>query len=206
MIKSFLKKQILFLVIVFLYRFNRKLVIGKENLDKVDSFIVVSWHGKILGLMEFLKNKGYFALVSQSRDGDIIVGVAKKFGYNFFRGSSNRGGRSAMHNMNSFFSDRKSAKIIITPDGPTGPEHKAKPGAFLLSQKSGNPVVPIIVDVKKSWKFKNWHTFYLSRPFTKMKIVIGKPLYFDNSDSVEVGTKKIEESLNEIDRIASNHE
>jgi lysophospholipid acyltransferase (LPLAT)-like uncharacterized protein len=75
-----------------------------------------------------------------------------------------------------------------------------------LSQKSGNPVVPIIVDVKKSWKFKNWHTFYLSRPFTKMKIVIGKPLYFDNSDSVEVGTKKIEESLNEIDRIASKHE
>ena len=143
MIKSFLKKQILFLVIVFLYRFNRKLVIGKENLDKVDSFIVVSWHGKILGLMEFLKNKGYFALVSQSRDGDLIVDVAKKFGYNFFRGSSNRGGQSAMNNMNNFFSDRKSAKIIITPDGPTGPEHKAKPGAFLLSQKSGNPVVPV---------------------------------------------------------------
>jgi hypothetical protein len=39
-----------------------------------------------------------------------------------------------------------------------------------------------------------------------MKIVIGKPLYFDNSDSIEVGAKKIEESLNEIDRIASNHE
>lgn len=206
MIKSFLKKQILFLVIVFLYRFNRKLVIGKENLDKVDSFIVVSWHGKILGLMEFLKNKGYFALVSQSRDGDLIVGVAKKFGYNFFRGSSNRGGQSAMRGMSDFFADHKSSKIIITPDGPTGPEHKAKPGAFLLSQKSGNPIIPIIVDVKKSWQFENWHTFHLSKPFTKMKIVIGKPLYFDHRDSIEAGTKKIENVLNEIDQIASNHE
>jgi len=45
MIKSFLKKQILFLLIVFLYRFNRKLVVGKENLDSLDSFIVVTWHG-----------------------------------------------------------------------------------------------------------------------------------------------------------------
>lgn len=57
MIKSFLKKQILFLLIVFLYRFNRKLVVGKENLDSLDSFIVVTWHGKVLGLMEYLKKR-----------------------------------------------------------------------------------------------------------------------------------------------------
>jgi len=206
MIKSFLKKQILFLLIVFLYRFNRKLVVGKENLDSLDSFIVVTWHGKVLGLMEYLKKKKYYALVSQSRDGDLIVGVAKKFGYRFFRGSSSRGGRSALDSMNNFFADRKSAKIVITPDGPTGPEHKAKPGAFLLSQQSGRPIVPIVVDVKNSWKFKNWHTFYLSKPFSKMKIAIGKPLYFSKGDTVESGTKKIEAKLKEIDKIASNHE
>lgn len=206
MIKSFLKTQFLFLLIVFLYRFNSKLVVGKENLDKVDSFIVVSWHGKILGLMEFLRNKGYHALVSQSRDGDLIVDIAKKFGYKFFRGSSSRGGSSAMNNMINFFSNRQSSKIIITPDGPTGPEHKAKPGAFLLAQQSCYPIIPIIVDVKSSWKFKNWHTFHLSKPFTKMKIVIGEPLYFNNNDNIEIGTKKIEEKLNEIDQMASNHE
>ncbi len=75
-----------------------------------------------------------------------------------------------------------------------------------MAKDSGRPIVPIIVDIKKSWKFKNWHTFYIGKPFSKMKVVIGKPLCFDKNEGVEVGTKKIEQSLNEINRIAGNHE
>ena len=164
---------------------------GKNNIKDLDSFILVSWHGKVLGLMEHMRHKGYFALVSQSRDGDLITRIAKNFGYNFFRGSSNKGGN---------------AKIIITPDGPTGPEHKVKPGALILSQNSNRPIVPMIVDVKSSWKFENWHTFYLSKPFSKMRVVFGEPLYFNKDESIETGTQKIEDALNKVDRIASDHE
>ena len=167
---------------------------------------MVSWHGKVLGLMEYMKHKGYFALVSQSRDGDIITRIAKNFGYNFFRGSSNKGGKEAIKNMDDFFRENTDAKIIITPDGPTGPEHKVKPGALILSQNSGRPIIPMIVDVKNSWKFKNWHTFYLSKPFSKMRVVFGEPLYFNKNESVETGTQKIEDALKKADEVASNHE
>ena len=98
------------------------------------------------------------------------------------------------------------AKIIITPDGPTGPEHKVKPGALILSQNSGKPIIPMIVDVKNSWKFKNWHTFYLSKPFSKMRVVYGEPLYFNKNESIETGTQKIEDALNKVDKVASSHE
>ena len=81
-----------------------------------------------------------------------------------------------------------------------------KPGALILAQNSGRPIVPVIVDVKKSWKFKNWHTFYLSKPFSKMRVVYGKPLYFDKNESLDTGIQKIENALHEIDKIASNHE
>ena len=91
-----------------------------------------------------------------------------------------------------FFRENTDAKIIITPDGPTGPEHKVKPGALILSQNSNRPIVPMIVDVKNSWKFKNWHTFYLSKPFSKMRVVFGEPLYFNKNESVETGTQKID--------------
>ena len=206
MIKTFLKTKIIHLIIVLSYRFNRVEIIGENNIKGIYSFILVSWHGKVLGLMEHLKHKEYFALVSQSRDGDLIADIAKKFGYNFFRGSSNRGGKEAIKNIDDFFKKNSGAKIIITPDGPTGPEHKVKPGALILSQNSDRPIIPMIVDVKSSWKFKNWHTFYLSKPFSKMRVVFGEPLYFNKNESIEIGTQKIEDALNMVDKIASNHE
>ena len=206
MIKTYLKTKILYLIILLSYRFNRTKVFGENNIQGLDSFILVSWHGKVLGLMEHMKHKGYFALVSQSRDGDLITGIAKNFGYSFFRGSSNKGGKEAVKNIDNFFKENSSAKIIITPDGPTGPEHKVKPGALILSQNSKRPIIPMIVDVKNSWKFKNWHTFYLSKPFSKMRVVFGEPLYFNKNESIETGTQKIEDALKKVDRIASDHE
>ncbi len=206
MIKSFLKTKLVHFIIFLTYRFNRVEIVGENYIKNLNSFILVTWHGKVLGLMEHMKHKEYFALVSQSRDGDMITNIAKKFGYKFFRGSSNKGGSQAVKEMNSFFEKNASAKIIITPDGPTGPEHKAKPGAFNLSQNSGRPVIPVIVDVEKSWKFKNWHTFYISKPFTKMRVVFGEPLYFNNDDSAKTGNKKIEDALRKVDEIASKYE
>jgi lysophospholipid acyltransferase (LPLAT)-like uncharacterized protein len=206
MIKTFFKAKILYLIILLSYRFNKTKVVGESNIEGLDSFILVSWHGKVLGLMEFMKHKGYFALVSQSRDGELITRIAKNFGYNFFRGSSGKGGKEAIKNMDNFFRENTNAKIIITPDGPTGPEHKVKPGALILAQNSGRPIIPMIVDVKNSWKFKNWHTFYLSKPFSKMRVVFGEPLYFNKDESIETGTQKIEDALKKVDEIASNHE
>ena len=206
MIKTFLKAKILYLIVLLSYRFNKTKVVGESNIEGLDSFILVSWHGKVLGLMEHMKHKGYFALVSQSRDGELITRIAKNFGYNFFRGSSNKGGKEAIKNMDNFFRENTNAKIIITPDGPTGPEHKVKPGALILAQNSGRPIIPLIVDVKNSWKFKNWHTFYLSKPFSKMRVVFGEPLYFNKDEGVETGTQKIEGALKKVDRVASSHE
>ena len=206
MIKTFLKTKIIHLIIVLSYRFNRVEIVGENNIRGIDSFILVTWHGKCLGVMEHFRQRNYHVLISQSRDGDIISNISKKFGYNLFRGSSNRGGKEAMEKMYQFFSLNPSGKLVITPDGPTGPEHKVKPGAFQLAQNSQRPVVPVIVDVKKSWKFKNWHTFYLSKPFSKMRVVFGEPLYFNKNESIEIGTQKIEGALNKVDRVARDHE
>jgi len=93
MIKTFLKTKIIHLIIVLSYRFNRVEIVGENNIKGIDSFILVSWHGKVLGLMEHLKHKEYFALVSQSRDGDLIADIAKKFGYNPKRIVAKKGGR-----------------------------------------------------------------------------------------------------------------
>ena len=58
MIKTFFKAKILYLIILLSYRFNKTKVIGEGNIENLDSFILVSWHGKVLGLMEHIKHKG----------------------------------------------------------------------------------------------------------------------------------------------------
>ena len=206
MIRAFIKTKLLHFLIFFAYRFNRTTITGGENINNINSFILVTWHGKCLGVMEHFRQRNYHVLISQSRDGDIISDISKNFGYNLFRGSSNRGGKDAMEKMYQFFSLNPSGKLVITPDGPTGPEHKVKPGAFLLAKNSLRPIVPVIVDAKNSWKFKNWHTFYFSKPFSKMRVVIGEPLYFEENEGVDSGVQKIEDALKIVDKIASSHE
>ena len=66
------------------------------NINNINSFILVTWHGKCLGVMEHFRQRNYHVLISQSRDGDIISNISKKYGYSLFRGSSNRGGKEAM--------------------------------------------------------------------------------------------------------------
>ena len=206
MIRTFIKTKLLHFLIFLAYRFNRTTIIGEENINNINSFILVTWHGKCLGVMEHFRQRNYHVLISQSRDGDIISDISKKFGYSLFRGSSNRGGKDAMEKMYQFFSLNPSGKLVITPDGPTGPEHKVKPGAFLLAKNSLRPIIPVIVDAKNSWKFKNWHTFYFSKPFSKMRVVIGEPLYFEENEGVDSGVQKIEDALKIVDKIASSHE
>ena len=206
MIRTFIKTKLLHFLIFFAYRFNRTTITGEENINNINSFILVTWHGKCLGVMEHFRQRNYHVLISQSRDGDIISDISKKFGYSLFRGSSNRGGKDAMEKMYQFFSLNPSGKLVITPDGPTGPEHKVKPGAFLLAKNSLRPIVPVIVDAKNSWKFKNWHTFYFSKPFSKMRVVVGEPLNFEENEGVDSGVQKIEDALKIVDKIASSHE
>lgn len=202
-----IKIFVLKLVVNFLYGFNRWEVVGKENIqnliEKNRSFILVTWHGKLLATLKYFSNKNYIALASQSKDGDLIVDVGIKMGFKFIRGSSSRGGSEAYKNMIKLLK-KPSTQLIITPDGPTGPEHVPKPGAVRLARASGVPIIPVIGHVSKSWTFKNWHTFYISKPFSKKKMVIGEPLYFNKEQPMDTCLDIVKNSLFLTDKKASS--
>jgi lysophospholipid acyltransferase (LPLAT)-like uncharacterized protein len=195
------------LIIQFLYGFNRWNVVGEENIkrlvDKKRSFIIVTWHGKVLSVFKYFANKNYVGLASKSNDGSLIVDVGIKMGYKFIRGSSGKGGSEAYKSMVKLLKG-PSTQIIITPDGPTGPEHVPKAGAVRLARESGVPIIPVIGHVSKSWKFKNWHTFYISKPFSKTKMVIGDPLYFNKEQSIDDCLGVVRDSLFLMDKKASS--
>ena len=49
--------------------------------------IFLIWHGRLLIVPTFFRNRGIAALVSPSRDGEILVRIGKKWGYRLIRGS-----------------------------------------------------------------------------------------------------------------------
>jgi lysophospholipid acyltransferase (LPLAT)-like uncharacterized protein len=64
----------------------------------------------------------------------------------------------------------------ITPDGPRGPPWKFKPGAVLLAQLSGRPMIPLSYAASGAWKIK-WDRFIIPYPLAKIAIAVGEPVY-----------------------------
>ena len=103
--------------------------------------ILVTWHGRTLIPANQMRNKGYWALISLSRDGELQNGVFKRFGFQTVRGSTGRGGvRGALQMARKV---REGGVLAFTPDGPRGPTHKVQLGVILMAEKSGAPIVPI---------------------------------------------------------------
>jgi len=64
----------------------------------------------------------------------------------------------------------------ITPDGPRGPPWKFKPGAVLLAQLSGRPMIPLSYAASHAWKIK-WDRFVIPWPLSRIVIAVGEPVY-----------------------------
>src|SRR5450631_1054536 len=64
----------------------------------------------------------------------------------------------------------------ITPDGPRGPPWKFKPGAVLLAQLSGRPMIPLSYAASHAWKIK-WDRFVIPMPLARVVIAVGEPVY-----------------------------
>ena len=115
-----IKTFFLWATVKLLYGFNKFVVEGENNINALtknnQSFILVSWHGKILTVFHYFSNKNYIGLASISKDAELIVRVGELVGYSFVRGSSSRGGSDAYKDMVRLLKV-PSTKIIITQRG-----------------------------------------------------------------------------------------
>jgi len=114
-------------------------------------------------------------LISPSVDGAAPSMLVKRIGGHVIRGSSTHTGARALRD---FYETIVKQQIspAITPDGPKGPLHEFKPGAVLLSQLTGKPILPVSVAASRSWRFRTWDRFELPLPFSRVVIAYGEPV------------------------------
>jgi lysophospholipid acyltransferase (LPLAT)-like uncharacterized protein len=157
-------------------------VSGAEHLEAAlaanDSLLPCYWHQHELFCGRWLQQQrglALGALVSPSVDGEVPAKIARWLGLRVIRGSSTRTGARALRDYYELLV-KEGVSPLITPDGPTGPARRFKPGALLLAQLSGRPLLPMAYAASRAWRF-GWDGFVLPWPGSRIAIAIGAPVH-----------------------------
>lgn len=178
-----------------------------ENLMKNRKYIMAIWHSRIMLFSYFFKGMNGSALVSRSDDGEIIARVLQAQGHETVRGSTSKGGLRAMSKLIKDLKNKRRPGAII-PDGPRGPRFQVQPGVIMLAKKTGYPVIPASYSAKKIKVFSSWDRFILPYPFTRCRLIFGKPITVPadaDQGGLENCRKTLETELNRITKSADRY-
>lgn len=140
--------------------------------------IWVLWHNRLIVIPilyeRLLRHRKGAALISRSKDGGLLANCIKRFGGETVRGSSSRGGSSALAALKRKLSD--GYDVYITPDGPRGPRYELSPGAIWLAQASGARILRVDAESSAVWRLGRWDGFMIPKPFAKVRVTLN-PLH-----------------------------
>ncbi len=157
-----------------------------EHLQNGGRVLRCGWHQQFFAAIRHFKNYVIYhpaLMISQSKDGDIIAGIAEKSGWYAVRGSSSRDGGRALKEMIDHLRRSRLAAHIV--DGPRGPAGVIKAGVVSLARATGAVVVPVYTVSDRAWYFNSWDRFMLPKPFAKVVLRFGDMLDFTAGESVE---------------------
>lgn len=192
-----------FLLIKFIGKTVKIETEGAENYESVERAgklpIICFWHDRIFLGTYFHRDRRIVVITSQSFDGEYIARFIQRFGYGAVRGSSTRGGVGALVEMIRLMKNGLATSFSI--DGPKGPRYIAKSGACLLAKKTGNPMLPFLVEAEKFWTIKSWDRLQIPKPFTRARFFHAAPIYVERNATDEEIEKKREELQVSLDNL-----
>ena len=149
--------------------------------------------------MWYFRGTGCHTLISYSFDGELAARVVTLLGLRALRGSSKRGGRIALNQLELAL--QRGITIGITLDGPRGPRRVSKPGVAVVASRTNVPIIPVALAAERSWRLRSWDRLVIPKPFSRMHCVFGEPIAppKDNSkDEVERVRLLVEQELNAL--------
>jgi lysophospholipid acyltransferase (LPLAT)-like uncharacterized protein len=136
--------------------------------------IWVFWHNRLLVVPvvyeRFFKNRKSAVLISRSRDGGILAGCIERFGGEPVRGSSSRGGASALRELQRRV--QNGCDAYITPDGPKGPRYSVSVGSLWLAQVTGAALLPVSMECSSCWRLGRWDGFIIPKMFARVDVTL----------------------------------
>ena len=158
--------------------------------------ILCIWHNRLLGsiLADYRARQRCHpvkVLTSASKDGGWLAAMARRFTLGNVRGSSSRRGAAALLELSRAVGDGND--IVITPDGPRGPNYHIAPGIIHLAGRTDVIIVPVRVTVDRFLRIgKKWDALWIPKPFARLTLEFLEPLKIsDAADSLEAETARL---------------
>lgn len=148
--------------------------------------IALFWHGRIplcLATAPQWWRKRTRAFVSPSADGEFIAQALAMAGFPAIRVSSAKKGDSAKARQ-AVAAIREAVTwvagggaLVVTPDGPRGPNELIAPGAVQIAKRSGQPVFLMGIAANPAIQAKTWDEVMFALPFGRGAVVWEGPLH-----------------------------
>jgi lysophospholipid acyltransferase (LPLAT)-like uncharacterized protein len=168
--------------------------------------IYTFWHRAVFAGAWLWRKTGIAVMVSRSFDGEYIARTIEKLGFVAVRGSSSRGGASALLGLKSQL--EQGFSVAFTIDGPRGPKYVAKPGPVLLSRASASPMAAFCVALSDAWVLNTWDALMIPKPFSKalarVSVKVRVPAEADDARMAEYHTQ-LQAALERVTRFAEEH-
>jgi lysophospholipid acyltransferase (LPLAT)-like uncharacterized protein len=149
--------------------------------------IALFWHGRIplcLATAPQWWRMRTRAFVSPSADGEFIAQALAMSGFPAIRISSAKKGDAAKARQavaairEAVTWVAEGGALIITPDGPRGPNERIAPGALQIAKRSGQPVFLMGIAANPALQLrKTWDRVMFAAPFGRGAVVWDGPLY-----------------------------
>ncbi|MGH9948724.1 MAG: lysophospholipid acyltransferase family protein [Pyrinomonadaceae bacterium] len=153
--------------------------------------IYTFWHDRIVSSTYYFRDKDIIVLSSQSYDSEFTARCIQRFGFGIVKGSSSRGAVAGLVGLIRMM--KKGFPSAFTVDGPKGPRYEAKAGPLMLAKKTGNPVLPFVIECRRFWRLGSWDKLQIPKPFTPAAVIFAEPIYVDaKADGDEIETKRLE--------------
>lgn len=161
--------------------------------------IYIFWHEYILFPIHLRGHCNFSMLLSRHRDAEILSRAAYHLGFDFVRGSTNRGGVAAIREL---LRKSRDMHLTITPDGPRGPRRRLAPGSIYLASKLGMPLVLSGFGYDRPWRVRRaWDRFAIPRPFSRARCVLSPEIHVPpglDRPGLEHFRQKVERLLNRL--------
>jgi len=174
--------------------------IAEEKFESIQGGkILCGWHGRSSIAGAKYRNRGFWVIISLSKDGEIQNRIFERLGFKTIRGSTGRGGERAL--VESIRVLKRGATMALTPDGPRGPSGIAQPGIMAMAKKSGCALVPVGISSRPRILLNAWDRHMIPVPFGKSMMVFGEPCFVPkdaNEEQVEEIRLKLQEDMHAL--------
>lgn len=173
------------------------------HVARSDKCVAMLWHHNLVLAPKiftaFANEFDYAALISQSRDGEILSAITNSYSIGNSIRVAHNAKKSAMDGAIKYLNDREGI-LIVTPDGPKGPPKRMKKGTVYIAKAAGASIIPISWHCDSCWTLNTCDKMKIPKPFSCISISFGEPVRLEQGKNLpsKAEIQAVEEKLSEM--------